>query len=93
MNVVKFAQNIVDYGDNPEYFVSGIASVARISNGVIRETYYTEVLDSEGRTERRVALRVLWDAEQWFATRRAMAVSDLRHVPAPPRQEGDALVH
>jgi hypothetical protein len=71
-------------GEPPEYFVTGTASVTRVSAGVIRETFYVE----DDRTERRAVLR---DADAWFAARRALAAADPHQVAA--RQEGDSLMH
>jgi hypothetical protein len=91
MNVVKFVQDVVDFGNTPEIFVTVIASITRVSAGVIRETFYVDTPSHDGRVERRVALTILWDAEQWLAARRAVAAADPHHVPS--RAEGESLVH
>jgi hypothetical protein len=71
MNSMKLAMDVIDYGEVAEVFVTGYASITRVSRGVIRETFYTEVQDQSGAIERRVALHVLWDAEQWMESRGA----------------------
>jgi hypothetical protein len=88
MNAIQITPDVVDFGNNPEIFVSGIASIARISAGVVRESFFVEVASSDGgnKTERRLVLTVLWDAEQWFAARGMRATADVRHIPACPQQ-------
>jgi hypothetical protein len=71
MNTMRLATDVVDYGETQEVFVTGYASITRVSRGVIRETFYTEVQDQNGTIERRVALHILWDAEQWMESRGA----------------------
>jgi hypothetical protein len=90
MNTIQLAADVVDYGGNPEFFVTGIASITRVSAGVIRESFYSEHQSADGsRSERRLVLSVLWDAEAWFAARRVVAAVDPAHVPAlsPKGQE------
>lgn len=53
----------VDYGTAPELHVTGLKSITRISNGIVRVTYYTE-FQTNGEMERRVVLHVVWDYEQ-----------------------------
>jgi hypothetical protein len=92
MNTTRLVPEVSDYGDTPEVYVTGYASVSRISTGIIRETYYVEVELADGMIDRRVVMRLLWDAEQWFAARRRDAAADLRHLmePKPPRSEATA---
>jgi hypothetical protein len=71
MRIIKLATDVVDYGDTTDVFVTGYASVTRLSRGIIRETFYTEVENPDGSIEKRVALRVLWDADQWLESRGA----------------------
>jgi hypothetical protein len=95
MNTVQFKQDVVDYGDAHSFFVTGYRSISRISAGIIRETFYEEREMGDGTTERRVALHVLWDAEQWLAARRAVAVMpDPKHIPPVPQAaDGPGLTH
>jgi hypothetical protein len=62
---------------------------------MIEEVYYATRELSGGEIKRRVRLRVLWDAQQWFEARRITAALDVPYL-APPRQanaSGEASVH
>jgi hypothetical protein len=90
MNTIQLAPDVVDFGNNPEIFVTGIALITRVSAGVIRECFYVDAQSFDGsKTERRLVLTVLWDAERWFAARRVVAAVDPAHVPTlSPQGEG-----
>jgi hypothetical protein len=87
MNTQRLVREVVDYGDAQEIFVTGYVSVSRVSNGVIRETYYREVELPDGTVEKRVALRLLWDADQWFAARQVNALNERYLGWMPPPQD------
>jgi hypothetical protein len=92
MNTMKVISEAVDYGDAPEIFVTGYSTVTRISAGVIRETFYAEHLSSDGTMEKRVALHLLWDAQQWIAAHRAeMMTAVSRLTPTQPTAENAQL--
>lgn len=57
---MDFTTDVVDYGTSPEIHVSGMKSITRISQGIVRVTYFTEH-EHLGEIERRVCLHVLWD--------------------------------
>src|SRR5271154_1460752 len=42
IRTLELTADVADFGDQPEYFVSGIKSVSRVGHGVVRVTYYTE---------------------------------------------------
>jgi hypothetical protein len=95
MNTCQITPDVIDYGTSPEIFVTGIVSIARISAGVVRESFYVEAPSSDGgKTERRLMLTLIWDAEQWMAALTVRATADIRHIPVSPKQaEGYELRH
>jgi hypothetical protein len=86
MNTIQLKPDVVDFGNAPEILVAGYRSISRISAGLIRETFYSEHDTGDGRIERRVALSIIWDAEQWLAAHRLAATADPKHIPPVPTQ-------
>jgi hypothetical protein len=95
MNSVHVMPGAIDYGDAPEYFVSGYAMVTRVSAGVIRETFYTVRVLTDGTTERKVTHHLLWDAGEWLAAHRPEMVAEVERLrpAAAARQDGEAALH
>jgi hypothetical protein len=95
MNVVQITPNVVNFGTETEVFVTGLASIIRVSAGVVRECFYADCPNFEStKTERRLVLTVIWDAEEWYAARRARASADPRHIPPCLKEtEGYELRH
>lgn len=83
---MRFA-DCVDYGDALETHVSGIASVDRISEHMIRVTYYTEKT-AAGAVERRATIHLVWDMANWLVSQAAVhqAMGDfVREILVNPR--------
>jgi hypothetical protein len=96
MNVVRITPDVNDFGNETVVFVTGIASIIRVSAGVVRESFYVEAPSSDGgdKIERHLVLTIIMDAEQWYAARAARAAVDPRHIPPCPKQfEGHGLRH
>jgi hypothetical protein len=92
---IKLVESAVDYGDTLEMHVTGYFSVARISPGIIEEVYYETRELPDGEIERRVKLRLLWDATEWFEARRITAVLDVPYTaaPKPEKVSDEASIH
>lgn len=60
--MIELAEGVVDYGDAPEIYISGPARVSRLSDNLVRMTYYAEHEEAAG-VERRVVLHVLRDID------------------------------
>jgi hypothetical protein len=93
MNTMNVMPGAVEYGDAPELFVSGYAMVTRISAGVIRETFYTVRVLTDGTTERKVTLHLLWDAGEWLAAHRPEMATEVERLRPAARQDGEAAFH
>jgi hypothetical protein len=79
-----FIEDPMDQGA-PEYNVTGIASIERISVGQIRETYYSQRKDGA-----LVAVHIVWDLQAWIHHRALIeqaAEIILRMPPLGPDQE------
>jgi hypothetical protein len=78
MNIVRITPDVNDFGDETVVFVTGIASIVRVSAGVVRESFYVEAPSSDGgdKIERHLVLTIIMDAEQWYAARGARAAVD-----------------
>ena len=72
---MKFVDNVIDLGA-PEYNITGVAKVERISRGQVRITYYTQREDGNI-----VPLHVIWDYETYLASQNLyeQAYIELRH--------------
>jgi hypothetical protein len=57
---MDFVDHVVDLGAD-EVNVTGIASVERISRGMVRVTYFVR-----RKGEATVAVHLIWDREQWL---------------------------
>jgi hypothetical protein len=93
MNTTRLVPEAVEYGDVPETFVTGLASISRVSAGVIRETFYVERELSDGRIEKVVVLCLLWDADQWFAARRSNSAAEMGQLMHHKPQPVEATAH
>lgn len=60
---MEFVENLVDYGEAPEFHATGIGSASRISAGTVRITLYDARECQDGTIERRIAAYVLCDVE------------------------------
>lgn len=73
---MQFAEGAVDYGDAVETHVSGIASINKISEHMIRVTFFTEKGEGEN-FEKRTTVHLVWDMARWInshaETQQAMA--------------------
>jgi hypothetical protein len=58
--MVQIIAGAVDYGDAAEVYISRVARVSRISNGIVRITYCVEREGPHG-VEHRVVLHALFD--------------------------------
>lgn len=76
--MVELVAGVVDYGDAPEIYVSGPSRISRISQNLVRLTFYAEREAGEG-VERRAVLHVLRDpgvlVEDWEAIGRAVVAA------------------
>jgi len=65
---MQFVGDVVDYGDVIDIHVSGIASIAKISEHMVRVTFYTEKTPAggEGSPEKRVTVNLVWDMANWL---------------------------
>jgi hypothetical protein len=61
--MVQFVNGAVDYGDAAEIYISRIARITRISNGIVRITCCVEREGPHG-TEHRVVLHALFDLQK-----------------------------
>jgi hypothetical protein len=63
--------------------------------GVIRETFYTTRLLSDGTIAQRVTMNLLWDAGEWLAAHRPEMVAEVSRLKPsqPPRQADEAPLH
>jgi hypothetical protein len=59
---VELVTGVVDYGDAPEIYVSGPARVTRVSNGLVRMSYYA-AREEGAKVERQIVLHVLRDID------------------------------
>jgi hypothetical protein len=57
-NMIELVTGVVDYGDAPEIFLTGLARVSRISADLVRMSWYVERETHDG-IERRMALHCL----------------------------------
>jgi hypothetical protein len=86
MNTTRLVPEVVDFGDSPEIFVSGYAAVSRVSAGIVRETFYVTLEQPDGTLEKKVALRLLWDAGEWLTARRVNALVEAPEHKATPAE-------
>lgn len=63
---MRFTEDVVNYGDAPEIYVSGVASVCQISQGTVRITFYTNHNREDGTVEKRVAQSQVWDHTEFM---------------------------
>ena len=65
---MQFANDVVDYGDAIETHVSGIASINKISEHMVRVTFYTQkgAAGGVGEIEKRVTIHLVWDMANWL---------------------------
>lgn len=64
---------VVDIGDAPEVFITGISKIEQIGPGTIRITFYNQRDNC-----RRVVLHQVWDLKRWLEE--FTAVEDARGV-------------
>jgi len=61
---VELTPDVNDYDDAPEFFVEGIRLITRVSDGVVRVSYFAERDDND----KKVIVDLLWDARSFFAS-------------------------
>lgn len=65
---MQLVTDVVEYGDVADIHVTGIASVNKVSEHMIRVTYYTSKPTSSDPdvVEKRVTVHLVWDMANWL---------------------------
>lgn len=82
----------VDYGDAPEIHISGISTITKISEHMVRVTFFTEKAVGDA-IENRVVVHLVWDMANWLVSQAAVHHAMGSFVKEILASSRDAVAH